>query len=75
MKCLNPGCNRGIGLIAYRRGWFTKRRYCSRRCRDSLVADAPKLRHATTYFEWLFSQPIERPPLKLKPSVIQTKAR
>jgi hypothetical protein len=42
MKCSNPDCNRGIGLVAYRRGWFSKRRYCSRHCRDALVVDAPK---------------------------------
>ena len=24
MKCSNPGCDRGIGLIAYQRGWFSK---------------------------------------------------
>jgi hypothetical protein len=23
MKCSNPGCNRGIGLVAYRRDWFS----------------------------------------------------
>ena len=40
MKCSNPGCNRGIGLVAYQRGWFSKRRYCSQRCRDAVVADA-----------------------------------
>jgi hypothetical protein len=34
MKCSNPDCNRGIGLVAYRRGWFSKRRYCSKHCRD-----------------------------------------
>ena len=22
MKCSNPNCNRGIGLVCYRRGWF-----------------------------------------------------
>lgn len=43
MKCANPGCNRGIGLIAYQRGWFGKRRYCSRQCRYAFMADAPKL--------------------------------
>jgi hypothetical protein len=42
MKCSNPGCNRGIGLVAYRRGWFSKRRYCSKHCRDAFVAHAPK---------------------------------
>jgi hypothetical protein len=57
MKCSNPDCNRGIGLVAYRRGWFSKRRYCSKRCRNALVADAPKLqqkRNVTTYFEMAF---------------------
>jgi len=29
MKCLNPDCNRRIGLVAHGRGWFSKRRYCS----------------------------------------------
>ena len=43
MKCSNPNCNRGIGLIAYQRGWFSKRRYCSRLCRNAFMADAPKL--------------------------------
>lgn len=43
MKCSNPGCNRGIGLVAYQRGWFSKRRYCSKHCRDAFVADAPNL--------------------------------
>jgi hypothetical protein len=77
MKCSNPDCNRGIGLVAYRRGWFSKRRYCSKRCRDAFVAEAPKLqqkRNEMTYFEWLFLQPIENPQLKLKPAVIRTKA-
>ena len=62
MKCSNPDCNRGIGLVVYRRGWFSKRRYCSKHCRDAFVADATKLqqeRSVTTYFEWLCLQPIE----------------
>ena len=57
MKCSNPNCNRGIGLVAYRRGWFSKRRCCSRHCRDAFEANAPKpqqKRSTTTYFEWLF---------------------
>ena len=37
MNCSNPDCNRGIGLVAYRRGWFSNRRYCSRNCRDTVV--------------------------------------
>ena len=43
MKCSNPDCNRGIGLVAHRRGWFSERRYCSKHCRDAFVTDAPKL--------------------------------
>jgi hypothetical protein len=76
MKCSNPYCNRGIGLVAHRRGWFGKRRYCSRNCRYAVVADLPKRSHqkqsASTYFEWLFLQPIENPPQKLMPAVIRT---
>ena len=78
MKCSNPACNRGIGLVAYRRGWFRKWRYCSKYCRDAFVADAPPLqqkRSVTTYFDWLFLQPIENQQLKLKPAVIRAKAR
>jgi hypothetical protein len=76
MRCSNPDCNRGIGLVAYRRGWFGKRRYCSKHCRDAFVVDAPKpqQKQSATYFEWLFLQPIESPQLKLKPAVIRTKA-
>ena len=32
MKCSNPNCNRGIGLIRYRRSWFSKQGYCSWNC-------------------------------------------
>jgi len=43
MKCSNPDCNRGIGLVAYQRGWFGKGRYCSQHCRDKYVTDATNL--------------------------------
>ena len=43
MKCSNPNCNRGIGLVAYQRNRFSKRRYCSKHCRDAFVVDAPNL--------------------------------
>ena len=43
MKCSNLDCKRGIGLVAYQRGWFSKPRYCSQHCRDAFVADAPNL--------------------------------
>jgi hypothetical protein len=60
MKCANPDCNRGIGLVSHQRGWFDKRRYCSGQCRDACMAGRRKRseqeRIATTYFEWLFFQ-------------------
>jgi hypothetical protein len=66
MKCSNPDCNRCIGLVHYRR-WFSKRRYCSRQCRDEAVPRAPTVlqeqRNTNTYFEWLFLQPIEPKPI------------
>ena len=43
MKCSNPDCSRGIGLVAYQRDWFSKRRYCSKHCRDAFAVDAPNL--------------------------------
>jgi hypothetical protein len=43
MKCSNPDCNRGIGLVAYQRDWFSKQRYCSKHCRDAFAFDAPNL--------------------------------
>jgi hypothetical protein len=79
MKCSNPNCNRGIGLVSRRRGWFSKQRYCSRNCRDAFLADLPKQSRqeprAMTYFEWLFSQPIENPQQQLMPARIRIKAR
>ena len=79
MKCSNPDCSRSIGLVAYRRSSFSKRRYCSRQCRDTFVAARPKQSQqegkATTYFEWLFLQQIENLQQNLKPAVIRIKAR
>ena len=79
MKCSNPDCNRNIGLVAHRRGWFGKRRYCSRQCRDASVAERPKKsrqeRSATNYFEWLFLQPIEKPQPKPTPAIVRVRAR
>ncbi len=75
MKCSNPNCNHGIGLVSYRRGLFGKGRYCSRQCRNTFVAEQPKQprqeRTATTYFEWLFLQPIEHP----RPLLVPLRAR
>jgi hypothetical protein len=77
MKCSNPNCSHGIGLVAYRRGLFGKGLYCSKQCRDTLVRQ-PQRQHqdhdATTYFEWLFSHPIEHPRPALLPVPARTRA-
>jgi hypothetical protein len=75
MKCSNPDCNRGIGLVHHRR-WFSKRRYCSRKCRDAFVADPPRSQKepsVPTFFERLFLQPIRNPQQKWMPAVVPTK--
>jgi hypothetical protein len=43
MKCSNPDCDRGLGLVVHRRGWFSKRRYCSKHCLNAFAVDAPNL--------------------------------
>jgi hypothetical protein len=77
MKCGNPFCNRGIGLVSYRRELFSKQRYCSRNCRDAFVADLSKQSlqklRTMTYFGWLFAQPIEKP--QLTPARVRIRAR
>jgi hypothetical protein len=76
MKCSNHDCNRGIGLVAYRRGWFDRRRYCSRQCRDTFGAERPKPskqgRSGKTYFEWLLLQPVENPRPKVSATARST---
>ena len=63
MKCANPACNHGIGLVSHRRGLFGKRPYCSKACRDHVaVALPPQRERASTYFEWLFAQPATLQP-------------
>ena len=42
MKCSNAGCNHGIGLVSYRRGWCDKQRFCSKRCRDGFSVETPE---------------------------------
>src|SRR5262245_6031541 len=44
MKCSNPSCSHGIGLVSYGRGWFNKRRFCSKKCRDDFKIERPELR-------------------------------
>ncbi len=76
MKCSNPDCNQGIGLISHRRGWLGKRRYCSRKCRDTVVLpqQVQQQRRAATFFEWLMLEPIEPQP-KPKPAFVCVKVR
>jgi hypothetical protein len=59
MKCAHPACQRGIGLVSHRRGWFGKRLYCSLDCRDNYVAEvrpAPQSRPSRAFEPSLFEQ-------------------
>jgi len=56
MKCSNPDCDHGIGLVAHRRGWFSEARYCSKHCREAIAAHEPNLqqgRNATAFIYML----------------------
>jgi hypothetical protein len=80
MKCSSPACNHSIGLVSYRRGFFGKRPYCSKTCRDNFVAErvAPpqsKRPRAETYFEFLFAQPIAHPQPQLAYAAVRVRAR
>jgi hypothetical protein len=59
MKCSNPNCSHGIGLVSYRRGWFDKPRFCSKKCRDDFTTARPRPSQqehlAGSYFNWLFA--------------------
>jgi hypothetical protein len=48
-------CQRGIGLVSHRRGWFGKRLYCSRACRDDYAAEPRR----------------PRPPRSFEPSLLE----
>jgi hypothetical protein len=79
MKCSNPDCNRGIGLLAHRRGWFGNELFCSKICRDAPVADRLKRSKRTsgagTYFDWLFIQPVGKQQANLMPATVHIKGR
>ena len=57
MKCSNLNCGHDIGLVSYRRGWFYKRRFCSKKCRDGFTVEWPRHSQqehlASSYFNWL----------------------
>ena len=65
MKCAHPMCQRGIGLVSHRRGWFGKRLYCSRACRDNYAAELrPSRPQRPSFKPSLFDQlfvPARRP--------------
>jgi len=58
MKCAHPYCNRGIGLVSYRRP-FARARFCSKQCRDRYLTEKePAVGHRpAAYFERLFLLP------------------
>ena len=71
MKCANPDCSRGIGLVSHRRGWFDKQRFCSKRCCEAVRAQVHEprssdQRRTMSYVDWLFSQPTRRPQSGLR---------
>jgi len=59
MKCSSLNCGRGIGLVSYRRGWFDKRRFCSKKCRGDFTVERPRSsqqkRLVGSYFNWLLA--------------------
>jgi hypothetical protein len=80
MKCAHPTCHRGIGLVSHRRGWFGKRLYCSRDCRDNYVVEVrpPRVKRSfdPSLFEQLFAP--ANAPAKLVPvraSAMRARAR
>jgi hypothetical protein len=79
MKCSNPECNRGIGLVSHRRGWFGKRCYCSKRCRDGFKVEHPEPssqeRRPGSFVEWFLSQPIGNSRPKLMGAIAHVRAR
>ena len=59
MKCSNLNCGYGIGLVSYRRGWFDKRRFCSKKCRNDFTVErsrsSQQKRLVGSYFNWLLA--------------------
>jgi hypothetical protein len=78
MKCSNPQCDYGIGLLSYRRA-FSKSRYCSKNCRDSYVIKraepAVPGRAAATCVEWSFLQPVGNALPQMVPAVARARSR
>jgi hypothetical protein len=80
MKCAHPTCQRGIGLVSHRRGWFGNRLYCSRDCRDNYVPEVRQPRVTRSFdpslFEQLFVPPNARGQLvPVRPAAARARAR
>ena len=83
MRCGHPTCQRGIGLVSYRRGWFGKRLYCSRDCRDSYVAaevrqprePRPSRSFEPSLFEQLFAAATLPKPVPARAVIVRARAR
>jgi hypothetical protein len=69
-------CNRGIGLVSHRRGWFGKRLYCSRDCRDTYVAEVRQPRVTRSFDSSLFEQLFAPAKLvSIRPVAVRARAR
>jgi len=74
MKCSHAMCNRGIGLVSYRRS-FRKGPYCSRRCRDDYGAAQRVSPADAALFACLFAPAIADSGQGLVPATVRTSAR
>jgi hypothetical protein len=64
MRCANPICNRGIGLVSHRLGPFDKRYACSTKCRAELVAEIKRARYLAwrhAVVSWLAAHVLPQP--------------
>ena len=74
MKCSHPMCNRGIGLVSYRRS-FRKGLYCSRRCRDYYGTAQRVSRADAALFAWLFASATADAGQGLVPATVRIDVR
>jgi hypothetical protein len=64
MRCANPMCNRGIGLVSHRLGLFDKRYACSTKCRTQFVAEVKRTRYLAcrrAVVSWLAAHLLPQP--------------
>jgi len=79
MKCSHPRCNRGIGLVSHRRGWFGKELYCSRACCYNYEGERPgplpQPSPDAGLFGWLFTLPSAHRDSNPVPAVVRVRTR